>query len=99
MNRHALDISKSQGIDFGMCARSSDEWVVLWNRSIGVDAHDLAHVAVELLWLRPIHRINAEARRNRRRDEQRSIGRLNHTAAGAFRIQQNLDIFDALVVL
>ena len=81
-----------------MRAGAADERVVLRNRSVGVDAQHLAHVAVELLRLRPVDRVDAEAGRNRGRDEQRAVGRLNQPSAGAFGVQQHLHVLEPLVV-
>src|SRR5262249_42696637 len=90
-----LHVPETERLDFRMCARLADERVVFRNRSIGGDAQDLTHVAVERLRLWPIYGIDSETGRNRRCHEQRTVRRLNHAAQSALRIQKNLHILDS----
>src|SRR5262249_5360301 len=62
IDRHSLDVPETQRKNFGVRYRLAAQRVVLGNRSVGVDPKDLAHVAVQLLWLRPVDGIDAEAR-------------------------------------
>src|SRR6185295_5409169 len=74
MNRHALYVSEAERVDLGMRAIAAGKRIVPGDRSVRVDPQHLAHVAIELLRLRPVHRVDADAGGNRGRDEQRAIG-------------------------
>ena len=98
MNRNTLNVSDADRENLGARAAATDERVVGRNRSVRVDAQHLAHVAVELLRLRPVDRVDADAVGSSRRDEQRAVARLNQTAAGAFCVEQHFEILEAPVV-
>src|SRR5262245_2801016 len=54
MNGDTLDVAEAERVDFRMRPGAAGKRVVFWNRSIGVDAQHLAHVAVVLLRLGPV---------------------------------------------
>ena len=95
MQRHALIVADAERVDLGTRAGAADEGVVLRNRSVGVDAQDLAHEAVELLRLRPVHRVDADARGNARRHEQRPVAGLNRPAADALGVEDGFHVLEA----
>ena len=98
MDGDALGIPEAERIDLRMRAPPADERVVFRNRPVRIDAENLAHVAVQLLWLRPVDRVDADAARDGGRHEQRAVGRLNHAADGPFHVQQHTHVLEALVV-
>src|SRR5438093_10548142 len=99
MNRHALHVSEAERVNLGMhAAGAAGKGVVLRDRSVRIDPQHFAHVAVELLRLRPVDGVDADARGNRGRDEQRTVRRLNQPSADAFGVQQHLEILEPLVV-
>ena len=81
-----------------MRAGAADKRIVFRDRPVGVDPQDLAHVAVELLRLRPVHRVDAEPGRDGGRHEERAVRRLNRAPAGALGVQQHLQAFEPPVV-
>jgi hypothetical protein len=98
MNRHALDVAKAERVDLRMRAGAGDKRVVLRHRSVRIDPQDLAHVAVELLRLRPVDGVDTDARRYRRRDEERAIRRLNQPPARSLSVEQRLDVLEPPIV-
>src|SRR6186713_3244107 len=73
MNSGALRIAMAVRPDFGTCILA-DEGIVLRDRPVGIDAHDLAEVAGEVL-----RRIELEALAER--DEQGAVGGKGETRA------------------
>src|SRR4030095_16130269 len=73
----ALDVSESERINFGVCAGPTDKRIVFRNRSVGIDAQNFSHVAVEGLRLRPVDGVDAKAGRNRGRDAKHAVRRID----------------------
>jgi hypothetical protein len=94
VQRHALIVADPEREDLGPRAGAADERVVLRHRAVGVDAEDLAHQAVELLRLRPVHGVDADAGGDARRHEQRAVGQLHRASADALGIQQRLHVLE-----
>ena len=71
-----LHVPVTVAVDLRQCTRATDERIVLRHAAVGVDAHDRAHVAVELLRFLTEEEAVAEAH------HQRAIGQQQHAAAG-----------------
>src|SRR5262249_24328846 len=61
LNRDALHVAEADRVNLGMRAGVSDERVVFRNRAVWIDPQDLPHVARQLLRLRPVDGIDADA--------------------------------------
>ena len=72
--------------------------IVRRNRAVAIDVQHLAHEAARQLRLRPVSREDAPAGEWAGIDEERPIRRLDHASFDPLRVQQHLDIGQALVV-
>src|SRR5262245_20293987 len=94
MKRHTLIVSNTQRKDFRPYVGSPNERIVGGNGSVRLDSKILAHQAVQLLWLWPVFRVDADAGGDRRRDEEGAVGRLNEAPSDSLGIQKHLHLFE-----
>src|SRR5438034_4514080 len=73
MDADALVVPDSERVNLRTRAGAAHERVVFRDRSVGVDTQHLAHAKIQLLRLRTVQRVDADACRNRRGDERRSF--------------------------